>query len=111
MQLIRGSSKPLYRNELIHAGANLAYTVLNPCPQKILEKTMKSYKLITALLLLAPAAVWAGDVTEKAKGVAGAVLDFVVPPASAAVPEPSILPLLAVGGVVAVAVKFMRRKK
>ena len=45
------------------------------------------YKLITALLLMAPAAAWA------------------VP-----VPEPDVLPLLVVGGVVAVAVKVMRRK-
>jgi len=49
---------------------------------------MKSQKLITALLLMLPAAAWA-DV----------------------IPEPEVLPLLAVGGVVAVAVKFMRRKK
>ena len=68
-------------------------------------------KLITALLLMAPAAAWDEGVTETAKEVAGAVLDFVVPPASAAVPEPSILPLLAVGGVVAVAIKFMKRRK
>ena len=50
---------------------------------------MKTEKLITALLLTLPATLWA-DV---------------------AIPEPSILPLLAAGGVVAVAVKFMRRKK
>ena len=50
---------------------------------------MKSHKLITALLLMLPAACWA----------------------PVGVPEPSILPLLAVGGVVMVAVKFMRRKK
>jgi hypothetical protein len=49
---------------------------------------MKSQKLFTALLLMLPAAAWAVDI-----------------------PEPSILPLLAMGGVVAVAVKFMRRKK
>ena len=49
---------------------------------------MKAYKLITALLLMAPAAVWA-----------------------APIPEPDVLPLLAIGGVVALAVKFMRRKK
>ena len=51
---------------------------------------MKSQKLITALLLMLPAAVWAQPTT---------------------VPEPGILPLLAAAGVVAVAVKFMRRKK
>jgi hypothetical protein len=50
---------------------------------------MKSQKLVTALLLMLPAAVWADQT----------------------VPEPGILPLLAAGGVVAVAVKFMRRKK
>jgi hypothetical protein len=50
---------------------------------------MKYEKLITALLLLLPAAAWA----------------------PVAVPEPSILPLLAAGGIVAVAVKFMKRKK
>ena len=49
---------------------------------------MKLQKLITALLLLLPGLSWGVDV-----------------------PEPSILPLLAAGGVVAVAVKFMRRKK
>ena len=49
---------------------------------------MKSQKLITVLLLMLPAAAWAE-----------------------VVPEPEILPLLAVGGVVAVAVKFMKRKK
>jgi len=58
-----------------------------------------NYKLITALILMAPAAVWAVGVTETANEVAGAVLDFVVPPAYATVPEPSILPLLAIGGI------------
>jgi len=51
---------------------------------------MKSQKLITALLLMLPAAAWA------------------VP---TSVPEPEVLPLLAIGGVAIVAVKFMRRKK
>jgi hypothetical protein len=46
------------------------------------------HKLITALLLMAPAAAWAVQI-----------------------PEPEVLPLLAIGGVVAVAIKFMRRKK
>jgi hypothetical protein len=50
---------------------------------------MKSQKLITALLLMAPAAAWAD-----------------IP-----VPEPSVLPLLAIGGVAVLAVKFMRRNK
>ena len=45
-------------------------------------------KLITALLLMTPAAAWA-----------------------TAIPEPEVLPLLAVGGVVAVAIKFMKRRK
>ena len=49
---------------------------------------MHSQKLITALLLMLPASAWA-----------------------AAIPEPSILPLLAIGGVAVLAVKFMRRKK
>lgn len=49
---------------------------------------MKSQKLITALLLMLPAAAWA-----------------------AVVPEPDVLPLLAIGGVAILAVKFMRRKK
>ena len=47
-----------------------------------------------------------------ADGVAGAVLDVVVPQAHAtAIPEPSLLALLAVGGVAVGAVKFMRRNK
>ena len=46
------------------------------------------YKLITALILMAPAASWAQE----------------------AVPEPEVLSLLAVGGVIAVAVKFMRKR-
>jgi hypothetical protein len=69
------------------------------------------YKLNTALLLMAPTAAWAEGVTETAKEVAGAVLDFVVPPAYAAVPEPSIFPLLATGGVIAVAIRFMKHRK
>ena len=50
---------------------------------------MHSQKLITALLLMLPAAARA----------------------TPAIPEPSILPLLAIGGVAVLAVKFMRRKK
>ena len=50
---------------------------------------MRIDKLITALLLMLPGLSWG----------------------PAVVPEPSILPLVAAGGVVAVAVKFMRRKK
>ncbi|MEA1890103.1 MAG: PEP-CTERM sorting domain-containing protein [Pseudomonadota bacterium] len=54
----------------------------------------------------------ADGITGAAIDFAGATMDFVVPPVYAvAVPEPSILPLLAAGSVVAVAVKFMRRKK
>ena len=53
---------------------------------------MKAEKLITALLLMLPGLSWGPT-----------------PPVH--VPEPSILPLLAVGGIVMVAVKFMRRKK
>jgi len=50
---------------------------------------MKYEKLITALLLMSPAAAWAVE----------------------PIPEPSVLPLLAIGGVAVLAVKFMRRKK
>jgi hypothetical protein len=50
---------------------------------------MKTGKLITVLLLLLPAAAWA----------------------PMEVPEPSILPLLAVGGIIAVAINFIKRKK
>ena len=53
---------------------------------------MKYQKITTAVLLLAPAAVWAG-----------------IPPTS--VPEPDILPLLAVGGAVILAARLLRRKK
>jgi hypothetical protein len=49
---------------------------------------MKSSKLITAFLLMLPAAAWAVQV-----------------------PEPDILPLLAIGGVVAVAVTLVKRRK
>jgi hypothetical protein len=55
---------------------------------------MKSQKLITAVLLLLPGLSWGG---------------FPMPPVS--VSEPGLLPLLAVGCIVAVAVQFMRRKK
>ncbi len=51
---------------------------------------MKTEKLITVLLLILPATLWAQPPT---------------------IPEPGILPLLAAGGVVAVAVKFIRCKK
>ena len=53
-----------------------------------MEETMKPQKLFTALLLMSPAAAWATPV-----------------------PEPSVLPLLAIGGVAVLAVNFMRRKK
>ena len=52
---------------------------------------MKSQKLITALLFMLPGLSWG--------------------PMQVTVPEPSILPLLAAGGIVMIAVKFMRRKK
>ena len=47
-------------------------------------------KLITALMLMLPGLSWAGEPT---------------------VPEPEVLALLAIGGVAAVAIKFMNRKK
>ena len=50
---------------------------------------MKPHMLITALLLMLPAAAWA----------------------AAPIPEPEVMSLLAIGGVVAVAVNYMRRKK
>ena len=46
-------------------------------------------KLLTVLILMLPALSW---------GITS-------------VPEPGMLPLLAAGGIVAVAVKFMRKKK
>ena len=52
---------------------------------------MKAEKLITALLLMLPGLSWGPPVV--------------------AVPEPGILPLLAAGGIVMVAAKFMRGKK
>ena len=51
---------------------------------------MQTSKLITVLILMLPGLSWAG---------------FIV------VPEPEILGLLAIGGVAAVAIKFMKRKK
>lgn len=57
------------------------------------EKTMKSSKLITAFLLMLPAAAWAPT------------------PPPETVPEPGILPLLALGGVLALAVAIVRRRK
>jgi hypothetical protein len=51
---------------------------------------MNYHRIITAILLMLPGLSWG-------------------PPVEVA--EPSILPLLAAGGVVAVAVKFMRRNK
>ena len=50
---------------------------------------MQSQKLITALLLMLPATVWAAP----------------------QIPEPEVLPLLAIGGVADLSVKVMRRKK
>ena len=54
---------------------------------------MKSQKLITALMLMLPGLSWGGF----------------IPPTP--VPEPNVLALLAVGGVAAAAIKFMKRKK
>jgi hypothetical protein len=51
---------------------------------------MKYAFMILSLLLCMPMSAWAGSVT---------------------VPEPGVLPLLAIGGVVAVAIKLMKRKK
>jgi hypothetical protein len=48
-------------------------------------------KLITALMLMLPGLSWAG--------------------APFTVPEPEVLALLAIGGVAAVAIKFIKRKK
>jgi hypothetical protein len=53
---------------------------------------MQFSKLITVLMLMMPGLSWAG-----------------VPPPT--VPEPEVLALLAIGGVAAVAIKFMNRKK
>jgi len=41
----------------------------------------------------------------------GAAFDLVVQPAAASIPEPSLPMLLALGGGVALAVKFIRRNK
>jgi hypothetical protein len=57
---------------------------------------MKSQKLITAFLLLLPGLSWGGG-------------GPITPPVS--VSEPGLLPLLAVGGIVAVAAQYMRIKK
>lgn len=54
---------------------------------------MKSSKLITAFLLMLPAAAWATT------------------PPPETVPEPGILPLLALGGVLALAVAIVKRRK
>jgi hypothetical protein len=52
---------------------------------------MKYQKITTAVLLLVPAAAWAGIAVQA--------------------PEPDILPLLAVGGAVILAARLFRRKK
>jgi hypothetical protein len=54
---------------------------------------MKLSKLMTAFLLMLPAAAWAP------------------PPPPETVPEPGILPLLALLGVVALAVELVKRRK
>ena len=57
---------------------------------------------------ISPGIAMADGVTETAKQVAGAVVDFVVPTAHATVPEPSTIALMAVGGAAAF---FIARKK
>ena len=52
---------------------------------------MKIKNMLTALLLLAPAAAWAGVVVVA--------------------PEPGVLPLLAAGGAVILVTRLWRRKK
>ena len=68
---------------------------------------MKTEKLITALLLMLPGLSWGGPATCDT----GYRMDGMGYCVHVTVPEPGILPLLAVGGIVMVAVKFMRRKK
>ncbi|HBE93351.1 MAG TPA: hypothetical protein DDW55_12845 [Gammaproteobacteria bacterium] len=68
----------------------------------------RSYLIIGRLSILVSSFI---PGLAMADGVAGAVLDLVIPPAYATIPEPGILPLMAVGVAVAVAVKFSRRKK
>ena len=63
---------------------------------------MKSQKLITAVMLMLPGLSWGNDCSPESGG-----MTCVHIPA----PEPGILPLLAAGGIIMVAVKFMRRKK
>lgn len=53
---------------------------------------MKSYNVITALILMLPGLSWGPGEPDQ-------------------IPEPGILPLLAAGGIVALAIKFMKRKK
>lgn len=52
---------------------------------------MKIYSMLTTLMLLAPASVWAG-----------------VP---VSVPEPGVLSLLAAGGAIVVVARLLRRRK
>jgi len=44
-------------------------------------------------------------------GITLGLVNYVIPTAVASVPETRMLPLLAAGGAVAVAVKYIRRKK
>jgi hypothetical protein len=53
---------------------------------------MQTSKLITVLIFMLPGMSWAGSIETP-------------------VPEPEVLALLAIGGVAAVAIKFMKRKK
>ena len=66
---------------------------------------MKSQKLITAVMLMLPGLSWGNSC-----GI-GYIMNGGITCVHVNVPEPGILPLLAAGGIIMVAVKFMRRKK
>ena len=66
---------------------------------------MKSQKLITAVMLMLPGLSW-GEICSPGYTTNGGMTCVHIP-----APEPGILPLLAAGGIIMVAVKFMRRKK
>jgi hypothetical protein len=75
------------------------------------ECHMMTGRLTILITSYIPGLAMADGATETVKEVAGAVVDFVIPPAYASVPEPSILPLLAIGSVAVLAVKFMQRNQ
>jgi len=54
-------------------------------------------RLLILISGLIPGLSMADGVTETAKQVAGAVVDFVIPPAYAAIPEPTTMALVATG--------------